>query len=320
MDLIMGLRVFKIIEGIAARLTGIEYDFCVHRLFFSAVIVLGVGVVAGSQPRADVTRRERAIDTALVFAPDGKMLRAATLDQHEPVADLLWIRTVLVFGERWNQDPDPTWITWLRGSIHAVTELDPRWRTPYFWGGSLLRILDDIDGSDAVFLAGIKNLPDDYYFPFSYGMNFYLYHDDPIEAAGWIELASTLPNGVPKYAGLAAKLRSSAGDRSGAIASLIERKQEATDETEIADLDLQLSHLYHDRLVDELKPACKAYQVATGHPPDSPADFFAWANIATPDNPRGDAWSVGQDGCVRSVAAEAARIRRLRINERAFLR
>jgi hypothetical protein len=320
MDRIMGPWLTKIIERIAARLTGVEYDLGVNRLVFSAVIISGVGVVAASQPLADVTRRERAIDTALVFAPDGKMLRAATLDQHEPVADLLWIRTVLVFGERWNADPDPTWITWLRGSIYAVSELDPRWRTPYFWGGSLLRILDDIEGSDAVFLAGIKNLPDDYYFPFSYGMNLYLYHDDAAGAAGWIELASRLPNGVPKYAGLAAKLRSTGGDRSGAIAYLLERKQEATDDTEIADLDLQLGHLYHDRLVDELMPSCKAYRAAKGQAPLSSADFFAWANIATPDNPRGDAWIIGTDGCVRSASAETARIRRLRTAERSYLR
>ena len=291
-----------------------------NRLFFSAVIALGIGVAAVSQPRADLTRRERAIDTALVFAPDGKMLRAATLDQHEPVADLLWIRTVLVFGERWNEDPDPTWITWLRGSIQAVSELDPQWRTPYFWGGSLLRILDDIEGSDAVFLAGIKNLPDDYYFPFSYGMNLYLYHDDPTEAAVWIDRSSRLPNGVAKYAGLAAKLRSSGGDRSGAIDYLLERKAEATDETEIADIDLQLSHLYHDRLVDQLLPTCRAYRAEKGTAPASPADFFAWAHMEMPDNPRGDAWIIGQDGCVRSAAAEGVRLRRLQAAERPFLK
>lgn len=277
--------------------------------------LLGGAVVAGAQPRADLTRRQRAIDNALVFAPDGPMLRAASLDQHEVVSDLLWVRAVLVFGDRWNQDPDPTWVTWLRGTVVAVTELDPGWRTPYYHGGTLLRVLGDIDGSDAVFKAGAAALPDDYFFPFSVGMNLYLYRDDPEGAVEWIDRASRLPNGPRQYAGLAAQLRSKGGDLEGAIAYLRERRRAAGSDPERADIDDQLGRLYHDRLVEGWAPQCQAYRQANGGPPASPAAFFAWLSQPVPDNPRGDAWVVGNDGCVRSEGAEPARLRRLRSAE-----
>lgn len=279
------------------------------------VALVGGAVVAGAQPEADRTRHERAIDNALVFAPNGPVLRAASLDQHEVVADLLWVRAVLVFGDRWTHDPDPTWIAWLRGSIVAVTQLDPAWRTPYYHGGTLLRVLGDIDGSDAVFKAGAAAFPDDYFFPFSIGMNLYLYRDDPEGAVPWIDAASRMPGGPRQYAGLAAQLRSKGGDRAGAIAYLRERRREAGSDPERADIDDQLGRLYHDSMVDGWTARCRAYRQAHGGPPASPEAFFAWMGVAVPGNPRGDAWVVGNDGCVRSAGAEPARLRRLRAAE-----
>ena len=148
----------------------------------TSACLAGGATVALSQPRADVTRMQRAAENPLVFAPNGPMLQAASLDQAEPLADLLWIRAVLVFGERWKTDLDPVWIQWLRGTMLAVTDLDPHWRSPYFYGGSLLRVLGDVDGSDEVFKRGADNVPDDGYFAFSYAMNQYLYHDDTTTA------------------------------------------------------------------------------------------------------------------------------------------
>ncbi len=279
----------------------------------------GAGVVATSQPQADVTRRSRAEDKALVFAPNGPMLKAASLDQHEPVADMLWMRSVLIFGERWKVDPDPTWIAWLRGTVLAVTDLDPTWRSPYFYGGSLLRVLGDIDGSDAVFKRGAEALPDDGYFAFNYAMNMYLYHADPTGAAAWMERASTGKSAATWYASAAAALRRDGGDLEGAIRYLEEQRKAEKTDAERADTDYQLGRLYHDRLAKQFLPACEAYAAANHAPPPSAEAFFHWAGTATPTNPRGDAWIVGADGCIRSEAAEHERVRRLLKAERPYL-
>lgn len=274
--------------------------------------VLGGAAVAFSQPLADITRTERAASNPLVFAPNGPMLRAASLDQEEPLGDLLWIRAVLVFGERWKTDLDPTWIQWLRGTVLAVTDLDPAWRSPYFYGGSLLRVLGDIDGSDEVFKRGAENVPGDGYFAFSYAMNLYLYHEDPTAAADWMDRAAREPNGATWYTAAAGAMRSHGGDREGAIAYLESRQREALSEPERADVEVQLGRLYHDRLAESFLPACRAYEQQRGEAPRSPAELFAWAGTPVPVNPRGDEWVVGGDGCVRSRGAEATRLVRLR--------
>lgn len=274
--------------------------------------VLGAAAVAVSQPLADVTRTQRAASNPLVFAPNGPTLRAASLDQEEPLADLLWIRAVLVFGERWKTDLDPTWVQWLRGTVLAVTDLDPTWRSPYFYGGSLLRVLGDIDGSDEVFKRGADNVPHDGYFAFSYAMNQYLYHDDPAAAADWLDRAAREPRAVRWYTAAAGAMRSNGGDREGAIAYLEGRQRDDLSDPERADVGLQLGRLYHDRLAASFAPGCAGYERQHGGPPSSAADFFAWAGTPVPVNPRGDDWVVGGDGCVRSLGAEATRLVRLR--------
>lgn len=289
-------------------------------LVLGASAVLGAAVVAIAQPHADATRRARAEDKTLVFAPNGPMIRATSLDQHEPTADVLWIRSVLVFGDHWKRDPDPTWIAWLRGTILAVVDLDPTWRSPYFYGGSLLRVLGDIDGADAVFSRGADALPDDGYFAFSVAMDHYIYREDPTLAAEWMERAATAPKGGRWYAAAAAALRSHGGDRDGAIAYLEAQRNAAPSEPELADIDTQLGRLYHDRLAEGFLPACEAYRELHGHPPPDPESLFSWARTPVPPNPRGDAWQIGNDGCVRSVGAEESRLRKLRKAERSFLK
>lgn len=282
--------------------------------------VLGGAAVAVSQPLADITRTQRAASNPLVFAPDGPMLRAASLDQEEPLADLLWIRAVLVFGERWKADLDPTWIQWLRGTVLAVTDLDPSWRSPYFYGGSLLRVLGDIDGSDEVFKRGADNVPADGYFAFSYAMNQYLYHDDAAAAADWLDRAAREPQAVRWYTAAAGAMRSNGGDREGAIAYLEGRQHDDLSDPERADVEMQLGRLYHDRLAESFSPLCKAYEQQRGEPPRSPAELFEWAGAPIPVNPRGDEWVVGGDGCVRSLGAEATRLVRLRKAESKLLK
>lgn len=289
-------------------------------LILGASAVLGSALVGFAQPRADATRRARAEDASLVFAPNGPMLRAASLDQHEATADVLWIRSVLVFGDHWKRDGDPTWIAWLRGTILAVVDLDPAWRSPYFYGGSLLRVLGDIDGSDAVFRRGAEAIPNDGYFAFSFAMNQYIHRDDPALAADWMERAAAAPRAGTWYAAAAAALRTRGGDRDGAIAYLEERRSAAPSEPELADIDTQLGRLYHDRVAETFLPACSAYEEQHGGPPPDPSTFFTWTGSPIPTNPRGDAWIVGSDGCIRSAGAEVNRVRRLRRAESLLLR
>ncbi|MFN7145710.1 MAG: hypothetical protein ACK4YP_18180, partial [Myxococcota bacterium] len=280
------------------------------------VLVAGLGALAvdTSLPRADATRVARTADQALLFVPDAHMVRAASTGFEEPLADLFWVRTVLVFGERFGTEAGDAWLQWLGRMIEAVYTLDPKWRTPYFYGGTILRVSGDVDGSDAVFQAAHANLPDDPFFPFSLGMNAYLYRDDARVAVELIGRAAELPGAPSWYSAAAAAMRQQSGERAAGIQYLEEVRRTTTDPAILADTDRQLARLRHNDLVETWADACRRWRDANG-PLSAPGEI-ARLGFTLPPNPRGDAWVVGADGVVRSEGAEKERYRRLLIEER----
>lgn len=278
----------------------------------AALLVLGMALVGLGLPRVDHTRTARSIDNALLFLPDGREMDLAATGQEEALADLLWARAVLTFGERWGADQSAEWVEWMHRMVLVVTELDPHWRTPYFYGSSLMRVLGDVDASDEILRRGFRELPNDPFFPFSLGMNCYVYREDPGCAARWFEVAATKPGAARWVAGAAARMREDAGDRRAAIAYLERSVAEATTEEARADSLWQLGRLRHNDIVDAWTPACRAFAAELGRPPTSAEEFARWAGRPLPSNPRGDEWVVGADGIVRSEAAERERVRRLR--------
>lgn len=280
------------------------------------VLALAAALAVGAAlPAVDATRTARSIDNALLFLPEGRQLRMAATGQEELLSDVLWMRAVLTFGERWGSDTSTAWPEWMKRMVLVVTELDPSWRTPYFYGGALLRVIGDLEGSNEVFRRGHEALPDDFFFPFSLGMNAFVYGGRPGEAARWLEVASGLPDAPRWIAGAAAKMRADAGDRRAAVAYL-EGVVRDTDREEVrADAEAQLGRLRHDDLVDAWTPLCRQFEAERGRRLQTPDELAAYAGRPLPPNPRGDAWTVGADGVVRSERAEAERVRRARINE-----
>lgn len=283
-------------------------------LFFAGAVLVGI-----LQPRVDRTRHERAVDAALVFVPDGKTLRIASSGLHEPTADLMWVHAGLLFGERWDEPGaggaaarvrEPDWLPWLERTLEAIHTLDPRWRTPYYYGALMLRVLGDIDGSDATLRRATEALPNEWFFPFNLGMNYFLYRDDPAEAARWIERAAALP-GAPKwYAAAAASMKEEAGQRDTAIRYLEDVLATATDPLLVSDTTNKLVRLRHNALVAQWEGLCRQLRADRGRPLESPEELERLAGRPLPPNPRGDAWVVGGDGVVRGVAAERERRRR----------
>lgn len=279
------------------------------------VAVAAAFAVAASQPAVDATRRARNIDNALLFVPDGEQVRAASTGFEEVAADVLWIRAVLVFGERFDTASGREWTTWLRRMVRAVNTLDPRWRTAYFYGGALLRVAGDVEGSTLVFRDGAEAIPEDAVFPFSVGMNAYLYDNDPETAAPWLERAAAVPSAPAWYAAAAAAMHQKAGARSAAMDYLRETIRTSPSEAVREDAKRQLGRLVHNELVDGWKDACLEYRAGHGHRLDSPEALGALLGHPVPPNPRGDAWVVGSDGVVRSEGAEKDRVTKLRGSE-----
>ncbi len=270
--------------------------------------------------RADTTRMIRAEDNALLFAPNGRELALASSGFEEPLADVLWVRAVITFGERWEHDPGSEWVTWLTTMIDAINTLDPRWRTPYFYGGILLRVLGEVDASDRVFQRGAEAMPEDWFFPFSVGMNYFVVRDDLENAAVWLGRAAPLPGAPPWVASTVAELKQRSGERGAAIGYLQDLLRTSPSPEVRADAERQLRRLFHNSFVDAWAPACREYRDRTGSALTSPAQLEAILGHPLPPNPRGDAWIVGADGVVRSATAETERVRRALMEEMKVLR
>lgn len=283
------------------------------------VAAMGASLVGVAQPEVDRTRAPRAIDEALVFVPDGQTLRIAATGLEEPIADLLWVRAVLIFGERYDETGDEVWTRWLRAMILAVDDLDPDWRTPHFWGGLMLRVSGDLEGSDEVFRRGERSHTDDSFFPFALAINAWMYHEDHDAAAEHAERAAHKPKAPGWYGAAAAAFRSQAGDRRAAIRFLEESRDATTNDALRRDSERQLRRLYHDEMVSSWEAPCRAWYAEKGERLARPEDL-SLLGFELPPNPRGDAWIVGSDGVVRSRAAEAERRRRLLQEEFEFLR
>jgi hypothetical protein len=286
-----------------------------------AVGVLATAVGAGASVlhiRADRVRHEVDVDTAITFLPDGASLKIAASGFEEPLADLLWIRAVLLFGHRFGLDRDPAWGRWLVGMVTAVAKLDPTWRTPYVYGGGMLRVLDDADGSDAVFLAGSKALPDDPYFPFALGMNQYLMRDDPAEASRWLAEAAKKRGAPPWYASAAGAMLERRGMRTAALRFLREEWTRSADPTVREVIRLKIADIEHGKLADKLEADREAFRARHGRDVTDVEDLVR-PNGTLPPDPLGGHWILAPDGKIRSSVAEARERSRLQAAERALL-
>ena len=231
----------------------------------------------------------------------------------EVVADLMWVRTVLLFGERYDSDDSDVWKEWLTGMVDTVTELDPQWRTPYWYGGGMLVVVGQIDASSAVYEKCSRERPEEYWCPFARGMNDLLYKSDPLAAGIWLREAAGRP-GAPKwYGSAAAALSSKGGQRHAGLVYLEEQLGSTTDPGVRANLEYQRNKLRHDELVATWEVAAKAWRDEHG-PLERPEDLTK-LGFVLPENPRGDPWIIGRDGVPRSEQSERDRARRAVMDE-----
>lgn len=286
-----------------------------------ASIVVGLLAAAGTWqagPAVDQTRTARHRDATFHFVPDPEQTRMAATGFEEVLADLMWVRAVLAFGDAAEGHAEAETSRWLRTMVDTVNTLDPTWRTAYYYGGVTLRVLGDLDGSDEVFERGAKALPEEAFFPFSIGMNAFLYRKDPVTAADWLAEAARRKNAPRWYHSAAASMKQRGGSIDAGLQYLRDQLETTTDEAVRNNILYKIGELEHDKLVASWLEPCREYRRRTGHALARPADLKL-LGITLPANPRGEPWVVGLDGVVRSEVAEANRIAQLRLEEKKLL-
>ena len=223
------------------------------------------------------------------------------------------MRAVLQFADLL-EHPTETNTRWIESTLHAIAALDPQWRTVYFYGGSFLRLMGDIDGSDEMFEMGRVQLPDDPYFPFALGMNAYLLREDRSAAQVWLSRAAAMDGAPPWYHAAAAAFLEGKGERRAAIRYVEEQMVDESRPAVLESLARKRKSLIHDELSEQMTDAIHAFEAREGRPA---ADLSPLGVL--PEDPLGGDWTRAPDGVVRSTAREALLDRRSRIDERQML-
>jgi len=185
--------------------------------------------------------------------------------------------------------------------IRSIAELDPGWRTNYFWGGTMLSVCDDITGSDEIFLLGHQELPDDYFFPFSLSANASMYHKDYKKALHWMKIAASKPGAPAWYHAAVAGLISEGHGRQASIRFLHDQLKAQKDPAVIASLSERLRLLLHEDLSIKINNLRERFKVSNGRDIANVEEL----SIPFPDpysgKPWNSTWVLAPDGVVRSA-------------------
>jgi hypothetical protein len=253
----------------------------------------------------DVNRR--------VFVPSPEATKVAAMGWGMMTADLLWVRAVLLFVDFLDAEDEEDAV-WTRTVIKTVGVLDPHWRTPFFYGGGMLRLLDDLEGSDEIFSDGMKAFPEDPYFPFSLAMNAYLFHQDLERAVKYLDRASKMENAPRWYRSASAEFLSRSGQRKTALKYLKDQIALANSDRERLVLENKYRSLLYEQVTDVIDGRQVRWEAHHGQKLESASQL-----PELPPDPLGGEWFVNPDGQVRSSAHELVVARRARNSARALL-
>ena len=283
-----------------------------------AVLLLALGVAVGHLAHRQVDEtRVISLEQELQVIPSGSTLRIAASGLHVQVADLMWMRTVLEFGARITGDEG--WNEWLARSLVAVTELDPHWRTPFFYGGTMVRVAGSVDGSTDIFERGAVAFPQDPYFPFSVGMNYY-FEGDKDKAADWVERASKLPGAPGWYAGAATAFHTQERSSEQVLHYLDEELAHTTDPKLREALEALRVQTLHDVYSEGMNGLGAQFEQSHQRRP-SPEDLLSSGMMSElPPDPLGGTWVVDVDGLIYSDRRVEAMVERDHKLERKMLR
>jgi len=162
------------------------------------LVVLLVAAIVPIQRRLDREKSTWEEQEELLYLPSGKVLHIVSLGFDQVVADIIFIKMIGYFAT--HNTTDHTY-TWLYHMADITTDLDPYFKFPYVFAGLLLNLeANQFDNARLILEKGMAVYPDDWYFPFLLGLNYFFHDGDLIRAAEYFERSNRL-EGSPEYLG-----------------------------------------------------------------------------------------------------------------------
>lgn len=175
-----------------------------RRVAFLVVIAAILISLYPVQRRLDTVRSDWPDKEELLYLPSGDMLTIISFGFDQLAADILYIRMIDYFSTHLMTDHTYVWFYHI---ADLITTLDPQFRFPYMFAGIMLNLEGrQFDNARKILTKGERIFPNDWYFPFALGLNYFFGSADFETAARYLEKARSL--GGPLYLkDFAAKLR-----------------------------------------------------------------------------------------------------------------
>jgi len=323
------------------------------------MVACGASVAHVSHRLADEHRWEEEKAREFVeLVPSGEALSWVSLGFQTQLADWIWIRAVLKFGDDAGLEQPLEQAAWFESALRASIDLDPKWRSLYSYGSLMMKVLEDYTTSSHILEMAVEQFPEDEYFPFSLGANHYLQGSETgnprLELAFWTALSPSLDPGIRGanaalrsalesrhsvllahmwmlhasqkdgapdwYASAAHAFIARKNEREVAIRFLSDQLKAETDPVLIERLTVQLNSELH-ALHSERLTALVQNVVEEGLAPVESVEELVARGLVThlPNDPYDSDWVIDVDGTVRSLRMVEILERRARNSERNML-
>ncbi len=242
-------------------------------LITASLLVASLVVLKSSTLSAYVqqTKESVLLTSESTYVPSINQSKLIYLGYTQTAADVLWVRTINYFARHFITDRK---YPWLMRFVDQIIELDPQFKSAYWWAGSSLlygrmRTNDVVMEANQYYERALKVFPNDHESAYRLGMNYHaeLLSDDPKIKSGfrkkglyYLELAAGMPDAPRRIRELVAALNVKYGADELALQYLTDLYIRTTDENELKRLELRMLALSKNVDFEARRNALKSYR------------------------------------------------------------
>ncbi len=198
-------------------------------ILFVSLLAVWVGSLCLLQQFRENKMASRPM-SEISFIPRSELLKVVSFGYDSLVSDGLWLKTIATYG---TQNADPSTYPYLYRMADVITDIDPGFRKVYLYSALLLAFYSEhVQKSNALLEKAIRQFPNDWWFYFNLGFNYFYFLGDFQTAASYISKAATLPGHPPYLPRFAASLYAGTGDFQAAL-QFLHQMYESTEDEEI---------------------------------------------------------------------------------------
>ena len=180
-----------------------------RRFFVAATLTVAALAAGWSGGRLERFEGMRSAGEELLYLPNGRMLKFASLGQAPVVADAIYLWAIQFYSNYERQDRFK-YVEHVFGDV--IGELDPEYIDPY-WIGALIMAVEasDLDAALRLLDKGFEKNPDAWILPYLGGWEAYFVHRYDL-ARTYFEKAAAVPEAPPRVLRMVAGMEAKSGD------------------------------------------------------------------------------------------------------------